>query len=102
MDDQAAAARDIPSLRSFLHEWQEFENMVRLKTHPGKTQLGARTPAALQEMQRAGFDAEETVQVLGMTIGMPGRGPSNSEMERLAAAGRKADELSTLPIRMET
>ena len=101
MDDQTAAARDIPSLRSFLHEWQEFENMVRLKTHPGKTQFGARTPAALQEMQQAGFEAEETVQVLGMTIGMPGKGPSNNEMERLATAGRKADELSTLPIRAD-
>jgi hypothetical protein len=53
------------------------------------------------KQQGAGFEAEETVQVLGMTIGMPGKGPSNNEMERLAAAGRKADELSTLPIRAD-
>lgn len=101
MDDRSATFADVPALRHFLFSWERVENLLRLKTNPSKSQFWGRTTEALADLLQAGFQAKDTMQVLGATLGCHGRGPSPMESQRQASAVLKARRISVLPVGMK-
>ena len=98
MDDRSATFTDLDALRHFMSSWQRVENMLRLKTNHAKSQFWGRTPEALTAMVQAGFQASDTMQVLGATLGGEGRELSQLESQRQAAAAQKSRRISLLPV----
>ena len=72
--------------------------MFRLKTNHAKSQFWGCTPEALTTMLQAGFQASDTMQVLGATLGGEGRELSELESQRQQAAPRKSRRISLLPV----
>ena len=88
LDDRTLVARSLDDLLRAEQTWQELETCTRLHTHPDKTQWLARSYAALTEFQDAGIEARISAEVLGASVGICPRPPSETEHKRAAKAER--------------
>ena len=101
LDDRTLVARSLDDLLRAEQTWQELEACTRLRTHPGKTQRLARSYAALTEFQDAGIEAQISAEVLGATVGISPRPPSETDQKRAAKAERVAHRLALLPLSLK-
>ena len=63
LDDRTLVARSLDDLLTAEQTWQELESCTRPGTHPGKTQMLARSYAALTAFQHAGIEARISAEV---------------------------------------
>ena len=101
LDDRTLVARSLDDLLRAEQTWQELETCTRLRTHPDKTQWLARSYAALTEFQDAGIEARISAEVLGASVGINPRPPSETEHKRAAKAERVARRLALLPLSLK-
>ena len=100
LDDRTFVAGSLVSFQSILREWQVFENMGRLKSNVAKTQIWTRTPVAEEQLSNLGFHPQDTIQVLGTTLGPKDRGQSAQEAERLGECVSLCYKIGGLPCSM--
>ena len=101
LDDRTLVARSLNDLLTAEQTWQELESCTRLRTHPDKTQMLARSQAALSAFQQAGIEAKTSAEVLGATVGISSRPPSENDKKRAAKAERVAHRLAVLPLSLK-
>ena len=97
LDDRTLLARTVVALREAQAVWAEFSRLTRAKTHDGKSQVWARTEAAFVAFEAQGWSPRFQVEVLGVSVGLCGRGISPSETLRFQKAHRLARRLAVLP-----
>ena len=97
LDDRTLLARTVGALREAQAVWAEFSRLTRAKTHEGKSQVWARTEAAFAAFEAHGWSPRFQVEVLGVSVGLCGRGISPSETLRFQKAHRLARRLAVLP-----
>ena len=97
LDDRTLLARTVVALREAQAVWAEFSRLTRAKTHDGKSQVWARTEAAFVAFEAQGWSPRFQVEVLGVSIGLCGRGISPWETLRFQKTHRLARRLAVLP-----
>ena len=102
LDDRTIVAQTVAGLDQACNVWQELETCTRLRTNNAKTQYFGRSPAGMDALRVAGWDAGPSAKVLGATIGMLPRGLSQDERRRANAARQVAWRLEALPLPLKS
>ena len=100
LDDRSILAPDLQSLQDAMSCWSRLEQVTRMRTNNIKTQYIARTSEAWNEFQNAGFNASKVGTILGCTLGMTPRPPSQQEKQQKAEVARIAPRISLLPVKL--
>jgi len=100
LDDRSILAPDLQSLQNAMTCWSNLEHITRMRTNNTKTQFIARTSEALHEFQNAGFNVSKSGTILGCTLGMLPRPPSQQEEKQKAEVARIAPRISRLPVKL--
>jgi hypothetical protein len=97
LDDRTALFSSLGQLQEYIREWSVFESLGRLRTHEGKTQYWARTPAASRALTRAGLDPKPTLHALGCSLGPLRRALTAKEIKRAQACTAIASRIGLVP-----
>ena len=87
LDDRSIVSPSVQDMERAQHAWNEVEQVSRLRTHAGKTQVLGRTEAGQAELGRQGFEVRGSAEVLGVSVGPVPRDRSKEEVKREAHVG---------------
>ena len=98
LDDRTILARNVNHINSSLNVWQRLQTVTRMRTNASKTQPIARTWDAYVQFEQQGWTPQAVGTILGVSLGIFPRGPSQKEQDRERGLLRVARRVGLLPV----
>ena len=98
LDDRTILARNINHTNSALNVWQRLETVTRMRANVSKTQPLARSWDAYVQFEQQGWTPQAVGTILGVSLGIFPRGPSQKEQDRERGLLRVARRIGLLPV----
>mmetsp|Transcript_135111 Transcript_135111/g.431341 ORF Transcript_135111/g.431341 Transcript_135111/m.431341 type:complete len:1016 (-) Transcript_135111:93-3140(-) len=104
LDDRTVATNTLHDIAVFRGVWGEFSGITGLRDNGGKTQIWGFTDDAEEKVHREVHEdhSKDYGEVLGATLGKPGRRRSDAETKREEESLRLARRLARFPGTMKT